>query len=1724
MEEEVDPDQENAQIVLNQEYPELLHILTHQPSTTLKELCALPLTSNAGVVICPTSSPAAMAKDVLDYYRSADSSMCRDFLQRICMLCENIPMWLESRLMSVSGSPTNVSDSYRLHATESLDKHINKRPRIDHWEQFITSVKGLLRMKWEAMRKRLVLDVELDQVWVSVKRANRARNTPDQTPGSGDGGSKTPDLDVECGFSEARVTLDTFLQGSTGKVTILYGKPGSGKTIHMSHLGELWACDLGHIPSSHLFILLEFRHLNLLSQTLSFYDLLFQYYPSPQGGEDEKIAIVDYLLSNPEQSCWILDGYDEFQFNLYKRDYNNAQLDPRSPRPVAELIAALLHRHILPGCTVVFTCRVRDVTDLERKAEKVGELLPWNHHKIKEYVHKYFQHKGNLAAGKHATKLLFSNKRLVAMSSIPALCNISCICLEYFLQEIQQCGEDKADLKKHNKEMQSILQMPSTLTGVYLTSIGTFLSHLNQAKSAEVRLSSSTILPLTSLVSNYKSELSELFELAWNGLETGKIVFLEEEIPHRILHFSIVAGFISETELRQNGILVNVYCFAHLTVQEFLSALKIMTSVDDKELKNRLSLKTRWPSKSDQKTVFTNSLHRFLSGLASPHCSALLALLTKEDHSFVHKRQETVKKWLQQMCHTHMTGPKVLELCHCVQESQDKQLSKQLMSVKPKLELHNITLSPNDLDALAFVVNSSEERNIALDFRACSIELDGLELLSQCDTITNLSFHSRKYEDSFAEKLSTILPKLSSLKKLSVCDARMSAIGAAHLASALVECRCITEINFSGNNLRDDGTKHITDILPKLPQLSFVNLGQNNSSLQAAVYLTKEIASMNVQRIYIDGNTEELMVTFDPNQDRHSHKADSRAEISLLKQKWNKTEMQKLAHSLTQYPSVSVLNLSGQLKVETLKVLVLFLPKLHITEKITLKGCCSSLEAVLVLTSFMSQCTTVSEIHIRRKSPSEAVIVFNASCVSKSLRVNNSSFKPGDVTALCNKLILCHAFLELDLSQSPLKDGTIQNLVEVLPKMTSLKTLQLNGCIVSTNGALILVKGLTGCERVKSVQLSLQRESRVTFDETKSDRFSCRFSYFSLDRDSLGGLVEALQSRPQLSELDLSSNKLDDKDIKHFVNFLPGLNVNNYINLSDNDLKQPGMLDVVNTLSTCDSVSAVEVCLAEDPKCIIWFKQCKKQEKYLRVTGATLTPDHQKQLVQIMSSCQLPVKLEIKNSFSSSVEEFVELFDSSCAGCTVNIEESWIRSEEAVRLLCHCLELNRNISSIRIQQTTLCLHLENSNNPSQYSVCNILSLLHLSLVNCEIQGRHLALMKDILERCVHLTELDLSHNYLGEIGAEFLCSVIPSLPKLVSLRVDKDRCAHFAEILCKSLLQCNDLLYLSLSGYVISEIAAQMITSVLPHLKSINLSHCSWSNSGGVQLIRSLGHCEHLEELCLNFVQLDQESKMCLVQSLPRAKTLRRLKLRNVSTSGVFNVLVAVKELVHLEDLEMNNWKMLDNEVELLVKLFPLWTHLQKICLSQTFNNDQSGDKLLEALKNCTCLKELHISRNNLSDLTAARMALVFPSLIHLCEIDISENKIGPKGSMDLAKAISSLKNLIKINLTSVGTSELCAAVASLANCPQIQDVRMGWNNCGDDVAHTLVRVLHVCQSLKKIDLECNRVSLAGAEAILEALQSCPALQIIRLWKNRVSPTDAERLSWKDRRLTFSST
>lgn len=78
----------------------------------------------------------------------------------------------------------------------------------------------------------------------------------------------------------------------------------------------------------------------------------------------------------------------------------------------------------------------------------------------------------------------------------------------------------------------------------------------------------------------------------------------------------------------------------------------------------RFSLKTRWTTKSDQRTVFTDSLHLYVCGLASPHCTPALVQLARTSggtgQSWVQKRQALVLKLLKKLCHSNtLTGPKV---------------------------------------------------------------------------------------------------------------------------------------------------------------------------------------------------------------------------------------------------------------------------------------------------------------------------------------------------------------------------------------------------------------------------------------------------------------------------------------------------------------------------------------------------------------------------------------------------------------------------------------------------------------------------------------------------------------------------------------------------------------------------------------------------------------------------------------------------------------------------------------------------------------------------------------------------------------------------------------------------------------------------------------------------------------------------------------------------------
>ncbi|XP_069573025.1 protein NLRC5 [Brachyistius frenatus] len=1886
MDDEVDPDHEDVNSVLAQESSELLRVLSCQSPEVIMELWEKTPGASTAAPLC--------VEAMLEYFKEASAAKCRQFLQRVCLLCENMPMHLDSRLMSVAGCAISCCEDPgvpdRNASPPPLEQQLIKRPRIDHWEQNIGAVRRSLLTRFERLTQRLVREVQLENVWVGLRTANRGRDRPDQTPGSADRGSRTPEPDGYFGCLESRLTLESFFQGCVGKVTVLVGRAGSGKTLLMSCLGQQWANGLGPIPSSYLFVLLEFRQLNLLRRPLTLSELLFQHHLPPAGGDDEKRAVMDYLLSNPAQSCWVLDGYDEFHCKLGGRE---EPLDSETPRPVADLVSGLLHRQLLPGCTVLLTCRVRDVVDLDGVVDKVGQLLGWDQHQIEEYVDDFF---GGKALGVQAADLLRSSRHLLAMSSLPALCNICCICLEHLLREGRDAGGTQEErgtakaaetggagrdedsrgrsrsLRGRGKREDTIMdgtnggvhpppsptRLPSTLTQVYLTALSAFLSRSPAEGGRDDR--STRFTHSAASLGRYRSELRELSRLTWSGLEQSRILFMEEDVPPGVLKFSLRTGLLSQVEVRcQDGTPVNAYSFVHLTLQEFLAALRIMTSndVSDTQLRKRFSLKTRWMTKADQRTVFTDSLYLFVCGLASPQCTAALVQLARAScgpgvQSWVEKRQALVLKLLKGLCHSNnLTGPKLLELCHCVQESQDQQLAKEVVGSRPVLELRKIWLLPNDIDALAFVVNSGGDNGVGLDFGACSMELDCLDVLPRCQYIHYLSFRSRKYDDKFAEKLSSVLPEFATLRKLEFFGTSLTAAGAASLASGLQNCLDITEINLSDNNLKDEGIEHVAEIFNKLQTLASVMLGRNNTSLKALDCLVEKMSSCsNIQHVHADG-MKEVTVTFYTN-----HKSKPEPTISLLNQKWSRSEMQKLAESLCRCPALSVLDLSGgQWDEEISKTLTQFLPKFNVTEKIIMNDSCSSVDSLLLLTALLSDCRPVTELHIRLQSPVQVSILFSGGrekpaeetsrtlrlsccnllpadlervweslgtssdltvldlsgnclgnkglrmlldflpCLSKiqtinasnngtspagaallaaalcshdnltqihisdggkdqvilsfcpdgsedkqqlkTFRITNSSLRPSDVTTVCRSLVRCRSRLELEFSCSSLSHKAFENLLKVLPKMTSLQRLDVSHSITSTADALTLVSCLTDSRRVSSVELRPHSESFVSFDAVKPEEVSCRFTHFHLDGDDSKRLLETLLQGPRLSDLNLSNNQLGDEGVKCVMDSLPTMKIRRYVNLSKNGLSQQGLLDVSRSLRTCAHISAVELSLDEEQKCLIWFRQSGGCEKTLSVRESRLERHHLVGFAEIVSGCPGLTKVEFKNNSLQSewIEDFVKLLDCRQTGVIISVEEDWIRAERAVRLVARCLDLNSNIHTISIHHSTLHLSLIKSTQLTPASGDSAdsapsLATKSIGFVDC-VDEHQLASMMSIIQRCPSLTELHFSVTSFGAEGAEFLRSVLPSLPNLSSLSVgSKESTAAVVEHVSEVLLQSASIQHLNLSGHVIRDAAARSLTRLLPRLRSVNLTRCVWSSAARLQLVEALGQCVGLEDLCLDSALLDERSRTSLARALRNLNSIRRLKLSKVATAmgqseANMDLLVAALEgLTQLEEIELDGWLMADGGIEQLIRLLPTWTELRKISLSKNLVTDQSGVKLLEALKSCSRLQELHLSSNSLCDLTAAGMAVVFPSLTHLAVFDISENRIGPEGAASLSKAIMCMKNLRKIHLTSVGTSELWAVAAGLAHCPLLQDVGLGWNNCGDEVALELARVLPLCHSLTRIDLESNNVSVCGAEALLKALRSCPALHLIRLWRNKVSPSDAQRLHLVDRRLNFSST
>ncbi|XP_074896643.1 protein NLRC5 isoform X7 [Buteo buteo] len=1730
--------------------PQLLEFLSHHPNwlltTSRRFLPGMVLNGLDGI-----TDHKGKVSVLLDLLEKAGPATWKQFAQSLCMEC-NLPLDLEILLLSFAGegnlsqkqeAHTDVSAwssvpkgfAQRRHCSNSVSHKDVKQQRLDSPVKYQHLLIDSVRQRYGSRRsagaaaQEQTQPLAFNQAFVNlVIQQSKASRLKERTDKPREGVASAPKPE-ECADTAMKVSdlFRSVVPSGTTKVIFLFGKPGTGKTMLMHWICQKWA--EGALPQFLFTFLFEFRQLNLLKRKLTLKELLFDLFLQP---EDSPDAVFQYLLENASHTLIIFDGLDEFAANMDMSSSSKGRPTPTSPMSISKLFADLCHGKLLPGCTVLVTSRPKRLPDfLLNTVDLLAEIWGFDHEKVEEYVSRYFH---RYSFKEQAIAHLKNNTKLLSMCLIPALCYVVCICLEYLLL-------------KH----QMSVELPQTMTQFYIKML---LIFINKQQGEHVGGEEAQ------LNCNRKAILG-LCDLALKGLEDKKLVFYVGDIPEHVKEFASLHGLLTVFEVKTNGSCPETgYAFVHLSLQEFFAALCLMVSkrVDKNYLKKKFSLKSKWTLKNETKTEFMESFHIFLSGLSSKECRTFLMLLAEQDEAWVQDKQDTILQSLKKLAATHLTGPKVIELCHCTFETQDLKVAQHIASLLNfKYEFKNFRLTPLDMSALVFVINSGQHLTY-LDFAGCLMDIDCLEVLAGCENVEHLSFRSRRCGDDFAAALSKSLQGMGSLKKLELTGGSMTAEGMTNLVQASSQCLQLEEINLQDNRIRDPEVKRVMDLFSRMEKLKKIDLSSNDLSLNAVLLLAKEVVMCQ--------NATELHV---------------RKDTVII---YFSGPSGKVPRSL---------HLRWEEKKE------------HVTPTRHVKLCHCCETAVLRFT----EDTEFSSLPPREEPVFSTDDQQNGDenqtpSASKKIRLTDSRFQASDLEKLCAVLKECNSISELDLSYNHLGDEGLLQLFRFLPNLKMLRSLKLNDNQISLNSVFFLAQSLSTLEHIKTMNLSLghMQVVHLTFWERIRVRSTSRWrsSFLVHPKHEAKGrcfrlkdcrvgpedvtrLCHILAQCPQLTEIDLSGNSLSDQSIERLLSFLPYLCHLTLLSIRNTTFSPSCMVLLINSVNLCERIRMVEVRSSKNAFLHLGASM-RSQKTSCRLTDCAIGQGQIDELCRVLEQHGWLAEVDLSRNQlgDEGLRCLLDHLHQVPVTCSLNLSHNRI-SQDGVLHLINAFATSGNTTEVQVSlcsKATLIIKLTSRDDPRKI----------LRLSECNFQPEHLEKLCLLLEKCTGLTEYISSNNNMTVQAAERLLHSLrknlgplkisieepwvgkESITNLLELAVQA--CGNITEItICKEktlfqlgvkfphclekvesvvsrlhlykpgikhacfsqrvLEKCAQLQKLRWSHVELHNDEAEMLVRILlplPELKKFGLTSSSIMPTGIDYLITGLQNCQAIEELNLGYMELSSAAIPKLVLGFREMPSLKRLILNhnNISNDGCSRLTEALRNMRYMEEINLSHNNIGDPGLMNLAAVLLEMQNLKRIDLSGNSPSPAGGEKLMEALAYCKHIEELLLSRNVFGDRTAVKLALCLPHMTNLRILHLQNNNIGPAGGMELARALVVCGLLEEISLSENDLGEesihalseglpcfeqlrkidlkLCGvtddASKSLSHgfrqCPSMEEIILSWNALGDGGAQELASALPGMEKLKMLDLEKNRIGTRGATKLAEELAKCPEIQFIR--------------------------
>ncbi|XP_070783554.1 NACHT, LRR and PYD domains-containing protein 3-like [Enoplosus armatus] len=555
------------------------------------------------------------------------------------------------------------------------------------------------------------------------------------------------------------------VRGRDIRTVITRGVAGIGKTVSANKFTLDWAEERENSNLEFVFPL-SFRELNLMrKKTFSLVELLSVFFPETKD--------TGIFTNGKSKMVFILDGLDESRLSM---DFNKSEImsDVTQPTTIAVLLTNLIRGRLLPLALVWITTRPVASGQIPLEyIDLVTEVRGFNNPQKDEYFRRKISDES--IANRVITHVK-SCRSLHIMCHIPVFCWMAASVLETKLE--------KTDSK----------DTPKTLTQMYIHFLSLYVE--NTKKRLPARRESNTECMRANLIS--------LGKLAFKELERGHLIFYESDLilnGIKVTQASMFSGVYTQIFNEELTLCKEkMFCFVHLSVQEFFAALYVFLTFNNDNLnvlikKSSASRLFLFRDSSElilykeavEKSLRCENGHfdiflRFLLGLSLESNQTLLKHLMTRNRTNQRTRTEIIKH-IKERIRASQSPDRCLNLFHCLNELNDHSLVEEIQSYLSSGSLNKTKLSSSQWATLVFVLLTSEE------------ELSVFEL----------SNYTRSEEG-----LLMLLPvmKTAGVANLNACDLTVTCCE--RLANAISSSR-LRELDLGNNNLTDTGIKLLSD-------------------------------------------------------------------------------------------------------------------------------------------------------------------------------------------------------------------------------------------------------------------------------------------------------------------------------------------------------------------------------------------------------------------------------------------------------------------------------------------------------------------------------------------------------------------------------------------------------------------------------------------------------------------------------------------------------------------------------------------------------------------------------------------------------------------------------------------------------------------------------------------------------------------------------------------------